>query len=162
MRCDGNARCSTCVLYEEDCIYEPDLDGRKPATKMFVEALQNRIKVLEEMLGDQESGDGADNDNSSVDQVPPVRPDQSPASQKVSGSLIVSLRWRFNPWRELRIGGQRISGSSRTDVGLHASARAVKLRGDWTHPEWSNVCLVYRSFGARLGSSSAAGGRSHV
>jgi hypothetical protein len=77
------------VLYEEDCVYEPDLDGRKPATKMFVEALQNRIRVLEDMLGDRDGGDSVDSDNVHDTRRPPIRPDRPPTSQKVSGSLIV-------------------------------------------------------------------------
>lgn len=72
-------------------MYEPDLDGRKPATKMFVEALQNRIRVLEEMVADRDASDSVDHDSLPGACDAPTRPERSPASQKVSGSLIVSL-----------------------------------------------------------------------
>ncbi|ORY35048.1 fungal-specific transcription factor domain-domain-containing protein [Naematelia encephala] len=54
VRCDGLPRCSTCQVSDVECIYDPDQDGRKPATKLYVEALVNRVKALEEQLANQD------------------------------------------------------------------------------------------------------------
>ncbi|ORY35317.1 fungal-specific transcription factor domain-domain-containing protein [Naematelia encephala] len=59
MRCNGQPRCQTCTTYDEECIYDPDHDGRKPATKQYVEALVNRVRQLEDMLAKRpENGNG--------------------------------------------------------------------------------------------------------
>lgn len=53
-RCDGaTPKCSTCTTYHEDCIYSTALDGRKPASKEYVKALQQRITLLEQALEEQ-------------------------------------------------------------------------------------------------------------
>ncbi|RXK38884.1 hypothetical protein M231_03833 [Tremella mesenterica] len=49
-KCDGQPRCATCKSFDEECIYDPDQDGRKPATKLYVQALVNRVRTLEEQL----------------------------------------------------------------------------------------------------------------
>lgn len=47
--------CSTwtaaCQLYHEDCTYEGKSDGRKPQSKSYVSALEQRVKELEALLG---------------------------------------------------------------------------------------------------------------
>ncbi len=40
----------TCSLYNDDCQYTTEQDGRKPVTKPYVDALKQRIKVLESLL----------------------------------------------------------------------------------------------------------------
>lgn len=55
-RCDGQPRCGTCRLVDEECVYEGDQDGRRPATKQYVESLKNRIKQLESQLQAKSSG----------------------------------------------------------------------------------------------------------
>lgn len=41
------------MLYHEECSYDGKLDGRKPASKAYVAALENRVKELEALLHTQ-------------------------------------------------------------------------------------------------------------
>lgn len=50
MRCSGGSPCEACILYHEDCSYTEKHDGRKPASKAFVSALEQRVKDLEAIL----------------------------------------------------------------------------------------------------------------
>ncbi|KAK0457686.1 fungal-specific transcription factor domain-containing protein [Desarmillaria tabescens] len=50
-KCDAmKPKCSTCSLYNDECHYTTEQDGRKPVTKPYVDALKQRIKVLETLL----------------------------------------------------------------------------------------------------------------
>lgn len=50
-RCDAmQPKCGTCSLYNDDCQYTTEQDGRKPVTKPYVDALKQRIRVLETLL----------------------------------------------------------------------------------------------------------------
>ncbi|BGP02993.1 hypothetical protein NBRC10513v2_006720 [Rhodotorula toruloides] len=49
-KCDGKSPCSTCTLYHDTCAYSGETDGRKPASKSYVTALEERVKVLEALL----------------------------------------------------------------------------------------------------------------
>jgi hypothetical protein len=40
----------SCVLYKEECVYNTEQDGRRPAAKAYVAALEDRIRVLEKLL----------------------------------------------------------------------------------------------------------------
>ena len=57
---------ATCELYHDDCAYTAEQDGRRPAAKQYVTALEERVKVLERMLkqgetlGEDEGGQGPD------------------------------------------------------------------------------------------------------
>ncbi len=55
IKCDGLPRCATCTEFDEPCLYEADRDGRKPATKQYVEALESRVRLLECMMGPDQS-----------------------------------------------------------------------------------------------------------
>jgi hypothetical protein len=37
-------------LYKEECVYNTEQDGRRPAAKAYVAALEDRVKVLERLL----------------------------------------------------------------------------------------------------------------
>lgn len=43
-------RTATCTLYQDQCSYSSETDGRKPASKSYVTALEERVKVLEALL----------------------------------------------------------------------------------------------------------------
>ncbi|KAK0218096.1 fungal-specific transcription factor domain-containing protein [Armillaria fumosa] len=50
-KCDAiKPKCGTCSLYNDDCQYTTEQDGRKPVTKPYVDALKQRIRVLEFLL----------------------------------------------------------------------------------------------------------------
>lgn len=37
-------------MYKEECIYNPEADGRRSTPKAYVSALEERVRVLERML----------------------------------------------------------------------------------------------------------------
>ncbi|ORY28190.1 fungal-specific transcription factor domain-domain-containing protein [Naematelia encephala] len=49
-RCDGRPSCATCKIHDDECIYDADKDGRKPASKQYIESLEKRIKQLERQV----------------------------------------------------------------------------------------------------------------
>ncbi|GAA6042421.1 hypothetical protein JCM8097_008444 [Rhodosporidiobolus ruineniae] len=58
-KCDGGTpSCSNCRLYHDDCTYSSAQDGRRPAPKAYVQALEERIRVLEALLKDGNEGMG--------------------------------------------------------------------------------------------------------
>lgn len=78
-KCTGQPpSCQTCQLYNDECKWGEDDDGRKPASRQFVQSLKNRIKSLEAALeargqlvpspGD-EGHDESDNEEEMVDRV---------------------------------------------------------------------------------------------
>ncbi|CAD6583328.1 MAG: hypothetical protein CYPHOPRED_002339 [Cyphobasidiales sp. Tagirdzhanova-0007] len=51
VRCDGRTpTCSTCTTYEDECLYDLYHDARKPPSREYVGALQQRIRILEHQL----------------------------------------------------------------------------------------------------------------
>ncbi|GAA6023162.1 hypothetical protein JCM10207_005747 [Rhodosporidiobolus poonsookiae] len=65
-KCDGGQpTCSTCSLYHDECSYSAEQDGRRPAARAYVTALEDRIRVLEGLLkqrddaGMQDLGDSS-------------------------------------------------------------------------------------------------------
>lgn len=51
LQCNGaRPKCSRCLDYATDCNYSTEEDGRKPASKFYVEALRGRINLLEGIL----------------------------------------------------------------------------------------------------------------
>lgn len=46
--------CSTCQAHKEECIYDPDHDGRKPPSREYVQSLLGRIKALETALAERQ------------------------------------------------------------------------------------------------------------
>ncbi|KAL1407380.1 hypothetical protein Q8F55_006802 [Vanrija albida] len=51
MKCDGaQPSCSICKVYNEQCVYNPEQDGRRSAPKAYVSALEDRIRLLEGAL----------------------------------------------------------------------------------------------------------------
>ncbi|OXC63478.1 hypothetical protein AYX13_06698 [Cryptococcus neoformans] len=78
-KCTGQPpSCQTCQLYNDECKWGEDDDGRKPASRQFVQSLKNRIKSLEAALeargqlvpslGDEGHGE-SDNEEEMVDRV---------------------------------------------------------------------------------------------
>ncbi|GAA5863052.1 hypothetical protein JCM3774_001405 [Rhodotorula dairenensis] len=67
-KCDGANPCSTCSLYQDQCTYSVDLDGRKPPARHYVAALEERIKVLEGMLNGpaMDAGDDGTEDSTTA------------------------------------------------------------------------------------------------
>lgn len=66
-RCDGGMpRCATCTLYKEDCVYDSGQDGRKPASKEYVQSLQERIRSLEAALDETCRQNGAEGQDASL------------------------------------------------------------------------------------------------
>lgn len=53
-------RTATCNLYHDECTYSNDVDGRKPPARTYVAALEQRIKVLEQMLNQPDMDEGLD------------------------------------------------------------------------------------------------------
>jgi hypothetical protein len=49
-KCDGAPRCSTCQLHDVSCVYGHEHDGRRTASKQYVQALEHRVKELETQL----------------------------------------------------------------------------------------------------------------
>ncbi|OLN93224.1 Nitrogen assimilation transcription factor nirA 4, partial [Colletotrichum chlorophyti] len=50
-KCDGNRPvCARCAERSINCLYRSEEDGRKPASKSYVQLLRNRIDVLEAVL----------------------------------------------------------------------------------------------------------------
>ncbi|KAK0202944.1 fungal-specific transcription factor domain-containing protein [Desarmillaria ectypa] len=50
-KCDAmKPKCRICSLYNDECQYTTEQDGRKPVTKPYVDALKQRIRVLETLL----------------------------------------------------------------------------------------------------------------
>ncbi|KAJ5700889.1 hypothetical protein N7493_011935 [Penicillium malachiteum] len=50
-QCNGaRPQCSRCLDHATDCTYGAEEDGRKPASKSYVEALRGRINLLEQIL----------------------------------------------------------------------------------------------------------------
>lgn len=50
-QCDGRQpTCSRCVARSMDCRYAMEPDGRRPASKSYVDLLRNRISLLERVL----------------------------------------------------------------------------------------------------------------
>ncbi|KAM0747627.1 hypothetical protein T439DRAFT_383241 [Meredithblackwellia eburnea MCA 4105] len=62
-KCDGQPSCKTCTQYGELCVYSDQPDGRKPTPRAYVEALEQRIKMLEAVLDargiSQDGGSGS-------------------------------------------------------------------------------------------------------
>ncbi|GMK56845.1 hypothetical protein CspeluHIS016_0306850 [Cutaneotrichosporon spelunceum] len=51
MKCDGaQPSCAICKVYKEECVYNPEADGRRSTPKAYVAALEERVRVLEGML----------------------------------------------------------------------------------------------------------------
>lgn len=51
IKCDGaTPRCSNCILYKQECIYQPTADKRKIQRKDRTAALEARIELLENLL----------------------------------------------------------------------------------------------------------------
>mgnify|MGYP001576829577 FL=1 len=50
-KCSGDVpSCESCLISHEDCSYSGEHDGRKPASKQYLKALQERVKALEALL----------------------------------------------------------------------------------------------------------------
>ncbi|GAA5899523.1 hypothetical protein JCM8208_000581 [Rhodotorula glutinis] len=68
-KCDAREPCSTCELYHDECTYTAEQDGRRPAAKSYVSALEERVKVLERMLkqgsalGEDEASEGREGED---------------------------------------------------------------------------------------------------
>lgn len=50
MRCSGGTPCEACILYHEECVQSDSHDRRRPASKQYVSALEERVKELEALL----------------------------------------------------------------------------------------------------------------
>ncbi|BGP19681.1 hypothetical protein JCM10213v2_007777 [Rhodosporidiobolus nylandii] len=60
-KCDGGTPvCSTCTLYHDTCSYTSSQDGRRPAAKSYVKALEERVKLLEDLLAKTPAGTTAE------------------------------------------------------------------------------------------------------
>ncbi|KAL7424094.1 hypothetical protein Q5752_001679 [Cryptotrichosporon argae] len=52
-KCDGaKPTCGTCAGYRDECAWDED-DGRRPASRAYVQSLRDRIRVLETALGER-------------------------------------------------------------------------------------------------------------
>jgi len=47
--------CKVCQIYDRECIYDRDKDGRRPARKDYVAALEERVRQLEGGTADRGS-----------------------------------------------------------------------------------------------------------
>ncbi|GJN93253.1 hypothetical protein Rhopal_006300-T1 [Rhodotorula paludigena] len=57
-KCDGGNPCSTCELYCDTCTYTQEQDGRRPAAKAYVSALEERVRHLEGLLNARQDPSG--------------------------------------------------------------------------------------------------------
>ncbi|GEM10769.1 cytoplasmic protein [Rhodotorula toruloides] len=63
------AQLTTCTLYHDTCTFSIETDGRKPASKSYVTALEERVKVLEAILTQGGVSDDATTLQDTVDGV---------------------------------------------------------------------------------------------
>lgn len=80
MKCDGvqpacggwtlwvSLTAAICKVYKEECIYNPEADGRRSTPKAYVSALEERVRVLERTLRSHglDAGTGSGNGSGEV------------------------------------------------------------------------------------------------
>lgn len=142
-RCDGQPRCATCKSLNEECVYEGDQDGRRPATKQYVESLKNRIKLLEE----QSSRPPEHRDHCSSDMMSLSETDMSPVAtaeirlRSSAGAIKVCISSVFETASYMPVY-QQFCRSLWPVIGLHASSgRSVQgsRRSRWRRASTSEV-----------------------
>lgn len=70
-------------MHDRECIYDRESDGRKPARKQYVEALERRVKSLESQL----AGEKEDSDEGSSTMAGPSSNVMLSPSMGTTGSL---------------------------------------------------------------------------
>ena len=163
-KCDGQPRCATCVAHDEQCIYDPDQDGRKPATKLYVEALVNRVRALEQELEETRANLGLTSpsghahaqghvrreavSDSPVDETSPLSVLSGRSARSAQASTVVgttgALRVGYNPATEeaeLRSDRRGRVDASWTDQCVYAHSRPkTGARGRVGHCTGSPAC----------------------
>lgn len=78
-RCDGaRPSCSTCVVFGQECSYDPAQDGRKPPSRDYVRSLEERLRVLEAAIQDKYTSDCSSFSPSQAEDAQPLPRDALP------------------------------------------------------------------------------------